>query len=140
MNKYKIMSLVAIALTVSAIVFYACEKENNVTPSQKHVFTQKSGDGFEGMYMVIDEGLGIYLRLQDSTYVTLPHVERDTASGTGTVNTVKDKNGFNIGIRWSCSGTGDNCGVAREVNETGQTIRTGKWVEVNGGMLIVFEK
>ena len=135
----RIKSALTMGLIACTLIFVACEKENDVTPSKNNVFTQKSGNGFEGMYEVVDENLGINFDLQDSTYVTLPHVERDTASGSGTITTVKDKDGNNLGIRWSCSGQGSNCGVAREVNDVGNTIRTGTWIEANGGMLIVFE-
>ena len=134
-----IFGLSAIAIVIaSAFTFAGCEKEES---TGKALNIQKSNAALTGMYEVVDETGGVFLNLEDSNYISMSIV-RKPASGHGGKNVVKDGNGNTTGINWFCNKDcpADNCGEAREIDdETGKTIRTGTWVETDGGLMIIFE-
>ena len=137
MKKF-IFGLSAIAIVITGIfTFTGCEKEES---TGKVLNIQKSNAALTGMYEVVDETGGVFLNLEDSNYISMSIV-KEPASGTGAVETVRD-NDVVTGIKWHCntSEAPTNCGVAREIHDkTGETIRTGTWIESNGGMLVVFQ-
>ena len=130
--------ITAVIVSAGIFTFAGCEKEES---TEKALNIQKSNAALTGMYEVVDETGGVFLDLEDSNYISMSIV-REPASGTGGKNVVKDDKGNTTGINWYCNRDcpADNCGDAREIDdETGKTIRTGTWVETDGGLMIIFE-
>ena len=124
--KKTILPLVATAILVGAMFFAGCEKENIFN---KELHVMKSDELINPRYYeLVDEENGIYLDLQDSSYVTMD-VHRVDTTGTASVRMVNPGNPSNHSPIYNCKNPGTTCGNAEEIID-GQVYR-GRWYKLD---------
>ncbi len=136
MKKIRYIIATIFVVAIGTIVFLSCDK-NKIEEDSITLETQQAQKNGEDIFYYYVDDPGVYYWANSGITFSLDNeIVLEEGNLKGVVNRDTDNNITYL----FCSKGGTNCGVAKEIDDSGSIIREGLWVEEANIIYVVFNE